>query len=98
MWDANRIRSQADFTVARTKAMFRDILSVLTGSPNRLLDFNAVSQKLRIGGPIYRGMQAVPLAQIIGSVQRYQDFDRAFLPAQTHTADRWTRVNRAWYE
>jgi len=98
MWDANRIRSRADFTVARTKALFRDILSVLTGSPNRLLDFNLVSQKLRIGGPIYRGMQTVPLAQIIGSVQRYQDFDRAFLPAQTHTADRWTRVNRAWYE
>lgn len=98
MWDTNQIRSQADFTVARTKALFRDILSFLRGSPNRLLDFNEVSQKLRIGGPIYRGVQTVTLSKIIGSVQRYQDFDRAFLPAQTHTADRWTRVNRAWYE
>ncbi len=98
MFNTTRLRAQADFAVARTKALFRDILAVLTGSPNRLLAFHDVSQKLRIGGPIYRGVQTVPLAQIIGSVQRYQDFDRAFLPAQSHTIDRWTRVNRAWYE
>lgn len=98
MWDTNQIRARADFTVARTKSLFRDILAFLRGSPNRLLDFNEVSHKLRIGGPIYRGVQTVPLAKIIGSVQRYQDFDRAFLPAQTHTIEKWARVNRAWYE
>jgi hypothetical protein len=40
----------------------------------------------------------VPLKQIVGSVNRYTEFDRAFLPLQTHTAERWRRVNRAWYE
>ncbi len=98
MPDASGLRAQANFAVARTKALFRQVLSLLTGLPNRLVSFDEVSEKLRIGGPIYRGVRTVRLDQIIGSVQRYQDFDRAFLPAQSHTANRWTRVNRAWYE
>ena len=98
MLDTIGIRSQADFKAARTKAFFRDMLSLLTGQPNRLMEFDKISQKLRIGGPIYRGVHTVRVDHIIGSIQRYQDFDRAFLPAQSHTAGRWTRVNRAWYE
>jgi len=98
MLDTIGFRSQADFTAARTKAFFRDVLSLLTGQPNRLMEFDKVSHKLHIGGPIYRGVHAVRVNHIIGSMQRYQDFDRAFLPAQSHTASRWTRVNRAWYE
>jgi len=98
MLDANVLRVQGDFAVARTKALFREVLSLLTGMPNRLMAFGEVSAKLRIGGPIYRGVRSVRVDQVIGSVQRYQDFDRAFLPAQDHTASRWTRVNRAWYE
>ena len=98
MLDTLGLRSQADFTLARTKALFRDLLALLTGRPNRLLAFEEVSQKLHIGGPIYRGKQTVRLDQIIGSVQRYGDFDRAFLPAQSFTANRWARVNRAWYQ
>lgn len=98
MLDVSGLRARADFTVVRTKALFREVLSLLTGMPNRLMAFDEVSAKLRIGGPIYRGVRSVRLDQIIGSVQRYQDFDRAFLPAQGHTASRWTRVNRAWYE
>ena len=98
MLDSIGFRSQADFAAARTKAFFRDILALLTGQPNRLMEFDKVSQKLHIGGPIYRGVHTVSVDRIIGSIQRYQDFDRAFLPAQSHTASRWTRVNRAWYE
>jgi hypothetical protein len=40
----------------------------------------------------------VRLDQIVGSVQRYTDFDRAFFPAQSFTASRWAQVNRAWYQ
>lgn len=98
MFSINQFRSQADFATARTKAMFRDILSLLSRTPNRLLAFDVVSQKLHIGGPIYRGVRTVPIKSIVGSMQRYWDFDRAFLPAHNHIASRWTRVNRAWYE
>lgn len=98
MLDTLGLRSQADFMLARTKALFRGLLSLFTGQPNRLLEFSQVSEKLHIGGPIYRGQQTVRLDQIVGSVQRYTDFDRAFLPAQSFTANRWARINRAWYQ
>ncbi len=98
MPDAVDRQSQADFKAARLKSFFRDVLAFLTGRPNTLLAFDEVKEKLRIGGPIYRGVRPVPVAAIVGSVDRYHDFDRAFLPKQEHTVDRWHRVNRAWYE
>ena len=98
MPDRTGARSIADFNAARTKAVFRELLALLTGRPNKLLAYDEVREKLRLGGPIYRGVQTVPLRQIVGSVNRYTEFDRAFLPLQTHTAKRWQRVNRAWYE
>jgi len=98
MPDLNSMRAQADYNAARTKALFRDLLALLTGKRNELLAFDQVREKLRIGGPIYRGVQTVRLDQIVGSVNRYNDFDRAFLPTQAHTASRWQRVSRAWYE
>jgi hypothetical protein len=36
--------------------------------------------------------------QIVGSVNRYQDFDRVFLPTQAHTAHRWRSISRAFYD
>jgi hypothetical protein len=95
--EANTLRAQADFNAARTKAFFRDLVALVTGRRNALLSYNQVREKLRIGGPIYRGVQTVPLDKIVGSVNRYKDFDRAFLPTQKHTAARWQRVSRAWY-
>lgn len=89
---------QADFAAARLKALFRYLLAFLTGQPNDLLAFEAVREKLHIGGPIYRGVKTVPIAQIVGSVDRYRDFDRAFLPRQDFTAERWQKVTRAWYQ
>ena len=46
----------------------------------------------------YRGLQAVPLAQIGGSEGRYRDFDKAFFPRQTQTKERWLSINKAHYE
>lgn len=96
MSEAN-LRSFADFNAARLKAFFREMLALLTGAPNDLLAYDDVRGKLRLGGPIYRGVKAVRLDQIVGSVNRYRDFDRAFLPRTDVTAARWQRVNRAWY-
>ncbi|MGH2473028.1 MAG: hypothetical protein ACRDG6_11615, partial [Candidatus Limnocylindria bacterium] len=40
----------------------------------------------------------VLIDQIVGSVGRYRDFDRAFLPRQVKTRDRWESVDRAHRE
>lgn len=91
-------RTQADFAAARVKAFFRQVFAFLTGQRNELLAYDEVREKLRIGGPIYRGVQTVPIGRILGSVDRYKDFDRAFLPKQDFMADRWQKVSRAWYQ
>ncbi|HSB89539.1 MAG TPA: hypothetical protein VLD63_05890 [Anaerolineales bacterium] len=91
-------RSAADYQRARFLALIHRIQSVVSGRPRRLLAFDEVRERLRLGGPLYRGVQSVPLAQIIGSVDRYRDFDRLFLPTQSHTEDRWRKISRAWYD
>ena len=91
-------RVAADYQRARAKAFFNRVWSILSGQPTNLLSYDDVKEKLRIGGPIYRGMKTVRVDQIAGSLNRYHEFDRAFLPTQDETAPRWQRVNRAFYE
>jgi hypothetical protein len=88
----------ADFNAARLKAFFRSVVAFLRRQTNDLLAYDDVREKLRIGGPIYRGVKTVSLKQIAGSVNRYRDFDRAFLPTQTHVAHRWQKISRAFYQ
>jgi hypothetical protein len=90
-------RSRSDYQSARTKALFRKVLNFISRQNRDLLEFNQVRTKLHLGGPVYRGLQTVPVAKIVGSVNRYQDFDRLFLPTQSHTAHRWQRISSAWY-
>ena len=91
-------RAESDYRRVRNRALFGDILARLLGRTNRLLSFDAVKQSLQLGGPIYRGTRPVPVAQIVGSVDRYRDFDREFLPMQDRTADRWKSIARAFYD
>lgn len=91
-------RAQIDFDTARRKAFWNEIVSFLSGRPNRLLSWDEAREKLGVRGQIYRGMQAVPVGKIVGSVGRYHDFDRVFLPTQDRTADRWRSIARAHYD
>jgi hypothetical protein len=70
----------------------------LSGQPTTLLSYDEIKEKLHIGGPIYRGVQTVKVDQIAGSLNRYHEFDRAFLPASDKLANRWQNINRAFYQ
>jgi hypothetical protein len=87
----------SDYATARTKALFNSVLARLAGRPNRLLSFDQVKDKLHLRGSVYCGIQTVPVKNIIGSVDRYRDFDRVFLPSQPFTSERWKAINRAFY-
>lgn len=91
---AARIASQ-DFERARRKAFFRDVFATLRGTPNWLLSFDEVQRALPVKEQHYRGMHQVLVSQIVGSVDRYRDFDRGFLPAQSRTRPRWESIDRA---
>jgi hypothetical protein len=43
-------------------------------------------------------MKTVRVDQIAGSLNRYHEFDRAFLPKEDQLANRWQKVDRAFYE
>lgn len=91
-------RVRADFSRARFKSFINQVFAVLRGQRNTLLSYDDVKEKLRIGGPIYRGMKTVRVDQVAGSLNRYHEFDRAFLPREDQLAGRWTKVDRAFYE
>jgi hypothetical protein len=93
---SDQIRS--DFQRARFKAFMHRVIGALSGQPSTLLSYDEIKEKLRVGGPIYRGVKTVRVDQIAGSLNRYHEFDRVFLPASDKLAERWQRVNRAFYE
>lgn len=93
----NRFASN-DFDRAYRKAFWRKVTSWLTKDPNTLLPFYDVREHMPIKGQHYIGLQQVPIERIVGSLGRYRDFDRVFLPKQSHTRNRWINIDRAHYE
>lgn len=91
-------RVRADFSRARFKAFLNRVRSLVSGQPTTLLSYQDIREQLHIGGPIYRGVRTVRVDQIVGSLNRYDQFDRAFLPVQSDTAARWQNVDRAFYD
>jgi len=87
-----------DFERARHKAVLHDLLAALNRQTNDLLPFHEIRSRLSPSGESYRGLQTVPIQQIIGSMDRFEDFDSTFLPRRKNTRGRWTNVDRAFYE
>ena len=67
----------------------------LTGSANELLSYEEVRKTLKATNTSDRGLHQVPLNAIVGSVNRYTDFTRDFLPRNSIDASRWARVEIA---
>jgi len=84
--------SLRDFDRARRKAFMQSILSLLTRRSLDLLPYDQVREQLRLHSRRFRGLQEVPLDQIVGSVGRYRDFTRTFLPRSSDLRERWATV------
>lgn len=91
-------QAKDDFERAAGRAFWRKILTLFTGENNELLPFDEVRKRLTIRGQNYTGLKQVDIAKIVGSMGRYKDFDRAFLPVQSRTRDRWISIDKAHYE
>lgn len=84
-----------DFDDALRKGYWRSVFSWLTQNDNHLLPFDEVRKYVPIKGQHYIGIRQIPMAQIVGSVGRYNDFDRAFLPRHRNTSSRWISIDQA---
>ncbi|WP_425147987.1 DUF4032 domain-containing protein [Deinococcus sp.] len=91
-----RTRDQARGEVerARLSADVHDLLHVLRRSPNELIPFDWV-RHLRPSAEYQLGTQAIPTASIVGSVDRYREFDRYYLPKEPYLDERWIGVRSA---
>ena len=98
MSDELTSRVRADFSRARFKAFLNRAFAAISGQPTTLLSYDEIKQSLHIGGPIYRGVHTVRVDQIVGSLNRYHEFDRAFLPADDQLAERWQNIDSAFYK
>jgi len=87
--------ASADYRRARRRAFMRGVVSWFRRSDNALLAFDEVRRGIHAHAQREGGLREVPIEQIVGSVGRYRDFDRAFLPRQAQTRDRWESVDRA---
>src|SRR5690554_3800182 len=85
-----------DFHRARRRAALRTVLGRLLGATDdRLLSYEEVRRGLRAVEGHGATLQDVPLDAIVGSVGRYQDFTREFLPLVDEDRGRWVGVRLA---
>lgn len=89
---SHRSESLQHFSNARRRAQREALSARLTGRDTSLLPFDAIRTELRQQSPLYRGIQEVPLDEIVGSVGRYKDLSRTFLPLTDAMRERFARV------
>jgi hypothetical protein len=88
----------ADFTRARRRARLRAVVAHIRRehASNRLLSFDDVRRELAANNRRHRGARVVEVDEIVGSVGRWEEFDRSFLPARASVGQRWKRIDRAF--
>lgn len=92
-----KIQARNDVESARRFALFGQLLAFFRGEENHLLPFEWV-RHLHPRAERYGGTRAIPVEAIIGSVDRYSDFDQQFLPLETHLDERWINIRSAQLE
>jgi nucleotide-binding universal stress UspA family protein len=83
-----------EFINARRRADLEKIVASLTGKSADLLSFDEVREKVHGVRGNRRVLMDVPLDSIVGSVGRYEDFTRDFLPRRDSDRERWAKVER----
>jgi nucleotide-binding universal stress UspA family protein len=84
-----------DFQSAHLRGKLQGVLARLTGRSNELLSYEEIAHKLKLQGRSDKGIQAIPVNAIVGSVGRYTDFTRTFLPRRPEGRQRWANVKAA---
>jgi nucleotide-binding universal stress UspA family protein len=93
--DPRFVSAIQDFRRARSRAKLEQVMARLTGASTELLNYEEVRQKLKGARTTSRGLQNIPIDAIVGSVGRYTDFTRSFLPRQDEDESRWAGVEAA---
>lgn len=92
--DSSRATALEDFVQARRQAELQRLTARMTGQSIDLLNYEDVRRALKATAKIERGIHEIPLHTIVGSVGRYTDFTRSFLPRSDSMKERWATVRQ----
>jgi hypothetical protein len=92
-----RVEAHERFRRSLTRAQLADLLGLISGEDTDLVNYNEVAKRLHARQQIDLGTEIVPLDRIVGSVGRYRDFTRSFLPRAGVSLERWARVDEAMH-
>jgi len=82
-----------EFENARFKSLLNDLKYFLIGRNNELLSFERIKREFSLYKQRYLGIRTVKVDDIVGSLDRYRDFDRYFLPKKEHLQQRWAKIH-----
>jgi hypothetical protein len=91
------LRFSTHFDRAKRKETYRRLARLVRRAEDvegRLLDLDDVQYRLRIFDQHYDGVRPIPVAQIVGTAGRADDFDEEFLPRRPEMRDRWRTVEQ----
>lgn len=74
------------------RARFWRLWNRLFGRPQTLLPFAPIHARLNQQTRYHRGLQEIPLRQIVGSLDKAYQFDRAFRPLSPKLRNRWAMI------
>lgn len=90
--------ARSDFERSRRRANIARLAAWVRGRPgdvNEVLPYDEVVSALGFRSERPLGLQVVPVARIVGSVDRTRDFDRYFRPRSPALRARWQRLAAA---
>ncbi|MFL6031885.1 MAG: hypothetical protein ACJ73Y_03840 [Rubrobacteraceae bacterium] len=85
-----------DFVRARHRALAGRLAAFLRRERWDMVSFDEVKRAERATGGLRLGRREVEVSRIVGSVGRYRQFDRGFMPKKGNLRDKWKRVDRAF--
>jgi hypothetical protein len=99
MWGCGTVRGlvEMDYERARRRAVLGLVWARLRRSRDRLLAFDEVRKAFRADSSVYVGSRTVEVSRIVGSVGRWRQFNRRFMPLGSSAEVRWKRVDLAFH-
>lgn len=93
------VKEQVDLDYARAhrRAVFARLVAWVRRGCSSLSAFDDVRRELGAENRRYVGPRTVEVCRVIGSVGRWKEFDRGFMPARA-SEERWKRVDLAYQE
>jgi hypothetical protein len=87
-----RVVADQAFDRARQKVFLENVVSRLRDQPTDLLSYDAVRDILGLISQRDIGLHQIPIDRIVGSVGKYREFSRNFLPLLAQNKERWKGV------